>query len=87
MINRKKAAGKKFATRGERLDFIIGIILSQALKIKTGEWIIHPPAHSGYISLNSPSRISPSSSGLLGFRPFPPDDGPVEFPVLGFPDP
>jgi len=37
MIKRIKAAGRKFATRGEVLDFT-NIILSQAIiKIKTGE--------------------------------------------------
>lgn len=87
MMNRKKAAGKKLATRGDRLDFMIQIILSQALIIKTGEWNIHSPVVEHYVSLNSPSRISPSSSGLLGLRPFPPLEGPAELPFPGCPDP
>ncbi len=71
------------ATRGERLDFITEIILSQALKIKTGEWIFHSPVEADYISLNSPSRISPSSSGLFGLRPSLPVDGPGELVFPG----
>jgi hypothetical protein len=41
MIKRNNAAGRKLATRGDALDFIIKVILSQAIiKIGIGERVV-----------------------------------------------